>query len=125
MKKVILAITVLLIIITAGILENEFVNRTFDELDGRLTSLENLIKAEDESAVDEVKELTKWWEKRRNYLEMLAFSPDVRAFSVALAETDGSLQCGDFDNSLSKCQSLLVMSNNLRRLLDFNVEDIV
>lgn len=125
MKKVILAITVLLVIITAGILENEFVNKTFDGLDDRLTSLENLIKAEDESAVDEVKELTKWWEKRRNYLEMLAFSPDVRAFSVALAETDGSLQCGDFDNALSKCQSLLVMSYNLRRLLDFNVEDIV
>ncbi len=125
MKKVILAISVLLIIVTAGILENAFVNKTFDGLDERLISLENSIKAEDEGAVEEVQKLTKWWEKRRNYLEMLAYSPDVRAFSVALAETDGSLQCGDFDNALSKCQSLLVMSKNLRRLLDFNVEDIV
>lgn len=125
MKKVILAISVLLVIITAGILENIYVHKTFDGLDERLTTLENSIKAEDEGALDEIHELSKWWEHKRDFLELMAYSPDVRAFSVALAETDGSLQCGDFDNALSKCQSLMIMSKNLRRLLDFNVEDIV
>ena len=49
----------------------------------------------------------------------------MRAFSAALAETEGSLECGDDKNALSKCQSLLTMAENLRDLLDFNAADII
>lgn len=125
MKKVVFAIVLLAIILTAGILENFFVHRTFTQLDDKLAQLEGAIIAQDDVALEQIRSLTDWWEKQRNYLELLAYSPDLRAFSVALAETDGSLQCGDFDNALSKCQSLMIMSKNIHRILDFNVEDIV
>ncbi len=125
MKKVVFAIVLLLVILTAGILENVFVHKTFTTLDNTLINIEESIKQEDENSLDKVKELSKWWEKKRYYLEMLAYSTDLRAFSVALAETDGSLQCGDYNNALSKCQSLIVMSKNIHRLLDFNIEDII
>ena len=49
----------------------------------------------------------------------------MRAFSVALAETEGSLECGDDKNALSKCQSLLTMAGNIHEMLDFNLQDIV
>ena len=45
--------------------------------------------------------------------------------SVALAETEGSLECGDDKNALSKCQSLLTMSRNLKMLLDFSPSDVI
>ncbi len=125
MKKVVFAIVLLLIMLTAGILENVFVHKTFSTLDNTLIDIEESIKQEDDNSLNMVKELTVWWEQKRYYLEMLAYSTDLRAFSVALAETDGSLQCGDYNNALSKCQSLIVMSKNIHRLLDFNVEDII
>ncbi len=125
MKKVIVAFVMLAIILTAGILENYYVTKTFTELDSRLHELESSIKAEDESATEQLEDLTQWWEKRRAYIELFAYSPDVRAFSVALGETAGSLEYGDYANAMSKCHSLIIMADNIKRLLDFNAEDII
>lgn len=125
MKKVVLAILILTVIITGGILEDRYIHKTFDSLDISLKEIEKLIEAEDDKSLDKVVELTMWWEQRRMYMELFAFSPDVRAFSVALAETEGSIRCDDYQNALSKCLSLIVMANNIKKLLDFNAEDII
>ncbi len=125
MKKVVLAILILAVIITGGILEDRYIHKTFDSLDVSLKEIEKLIEAEDDKSLDKVVELTMWWEQRRMYMELFAFSPDVRAFSVALAETEGSIRCDDYQNALSKCLSLIVMANNIKKLLDFNAEDII
>lgn len=125
MKKVVLAILILAVIITGGILEDRYIHKTFDSLDVSLKEIEKLIEAEDDKSLDKMVELTMWWEQRRMYMELFAFSPDVRAFSVALAETEGSIRCDDYQNALSKCLSLIVMANNIKKLLDFNAEDII
>lgn len=126
MKKLVIAIIILSVILTAGILESVYIDKIFEQLDDRLLQLEEYIKIEDEQkSLDATRNMTAWWEKKRNFIEMFAFSPDIRAFSVALGETEGSLECGDFDNAMSKCQSLIVMSKNIHRILDFNAEDII
>lgn len=125
MKKVIVAIVILLVIITAGILENVYVDKVFSSLDGRLEKAEALVREESDEALTQVRELIAWWEKQRSYMELFTYSPDLRAFSVALGETEGSLECEDFQNASSKIRSLLVMSSNLHRVLDFNAEDII
>ncbi len=125
MKRFVIALVILAAIITAGVLESVHVERTFGELDRRIAALEDAIKSPTDDALDEVKALSAWWEKRRAELELFTWSPDLRAFSVALAETEGSLECGDDKNALSKCQSLLTMSRNLKMLLDFSPSDII
>lgn len=125
MKKVVLAIVILIIIVTGGILEDFYIHKTFSALDGKLTSLENSIINQSEDCLDKTNEIFEWWEKKRMYMELFAYSPDVRSFSVALAETQGSLECEDYQNALSKCRSLIVMADNIKRLLDFNAEDII
>ncbi len=125
MKRVVFAVIVLVLIITGGVLENYYINRTFDKLDEDLKDLEQSITMQSDDALIKLKDLSQWWEKRRMYIELFAYSPDVRAFSVALGETEGSLRCGDYQNALSKCHSLIVMGKNIRQLLDFNAEDII
>lgn len=125
MKKVVFAIVLLAVIITGGLLENAYITRTFNDLDDMLKSLETHILDEDKSSLEEVREIAKWWEERRTYIELFAYSPDVRSFSVALGETDGSLECEDYQNALSKCRSLMIMANNIKELLDFNARDII
>lgn len=125
MKRFVIALVILALIITAGVLESVHVERTFGELDKRIAALEAAIKSPTDNALDEVKALSSWWEKRRAELELFTWSPDLRAFSVALAETEGSLECGDDKNALSKCQSLLTMSRNLKMLLDFSPSDVI
>ena len=125
MKKDVLAIVILIIIVTGGILEDFYIHKTFSALDEKLTSLENSIINQSEDCLDKTNEIFEWWEKKRMYMELFAYSPDVRSFSVALAETQGSLECEDYQNALSKCRSLIVMADNIKRLLDFNAEDII
>lgn len=125
MKKVVLAIVILIIIVTGGILEDFYIHNTFSALNEKLTSLENSILNQSEDCLDKANEIFEWWEKKRMYMELFAYSPDVRSFSVALAETQGSLECEDYQNALSKCRSLIVMADNIKRLLDFNAEDII
>lgn len=125
MKKVALAIVILIIIVTGGILEDFYIHKTFSALDEKLTSLENSIINQSEDCLDKTNEIFEWWEKKRMYMELFAYSPDVRSFSVALAETQGSLESEDYQNALSKCRSLIVMADNIKRLLDFNAEDII
>lgn len=125
MKKVVLAIVILAVIITGGVLEDLYVHKTFSTLNDKLVNLQNAIKEESDECADMANEISDWWEKKRMYMELFAFSPDVRAFSVALAETQGSIECEDYQNALSKCRSLIVMADNIKRLLDFNAEDII
>lgn len=125
MKRLIVAIVILAAILAGGIAESVYIDRTFGELEDKLYALEASIKDPEDDALDEVKELTKWWEDKRKRIELFSWSPDMRAFSVALAETEGSLECGDDMNALSKCQSLLIMARNIKSILDFNAEDIV
>ena len=125
MKKVILAVVILAVIITAGILENVYVDKLFSGLDYRLAEMEKSIISQDEVATEQIDELISWWQNHRKYAELFVYSPDIRAFSVALGETQGSLECGDYDNALSKIRSLQIMSQNIHDILDFNLSDII
>lgn len=125
MKKIIIALLMLTLIITAGILEHYYIENTFDELDEKLIEIEGEIQKESDKALALTNDLVVWWENKRKVMELFTFSPDLRAFSVALAEQQGSLECGDFNNALSKCVSLLSISKNLHDVLDFNAEDII
>jgi hypothetical protein len=125
MKKVVVALVILAVIITAGVLEHHHIDKTFNTLDEKLYAIENEIHLNSPNALVLTKELSSWWEQQRKHVELFTFSPDIRAFSVALAEQEGSLECGDFDNAMSKCQSLISMSKNIHQILDFNVEDVI
>lgn len=125
MKKVVIALVVLAVILTAGILESFYIDDVFDELDARLNALEQAIHDENDISLDLTRDLETWWESKRKYMELFTFSPDMRAFSVAVAEIEGSLEADDYQNAMSKCQSLITMSRNMHLILDFNVEDII
>lgn len=125
MKKVIVALTILAVIIVAGILEAVYIDKTFDDINDTLDELNAMIENHDENALETAIQFETWWQKKRRYIELFAYSPDLRAFSVAIAETKGSIECGDFDNALSKCESLRVMASNIHDVLDFNGADII
>ncbi len=125
MKKLVIAIVILSAILAAGIWETIYVHKVFTELDERLAYVETYTSSGSPDALHEIRELTAWWEEKRSKLEMFTFSPDIRAFSVALAETEGSLEIGDYENAQSKLQSLFTMSSNIHKVIDFNVEDII
>ncbi|MEG1663145.1 MAG: DUF4363 family protein [Clostridia bacterium] len=125
MKKVVVAISVLLIILVAGILESVYIHKTFTALDGMLKDAEASVSVSADDSLQKIEDITVWWNGKKKYMELFTYSPDLRAFSAALGEAEGSLKCGDFKNAMSKCASLIVMADNIHQLLDFNIEDII
>ncbi|MBQ3755442.1 MAG: DUF4363 family protein [Clostridia bacterium] len=125
MKKVVVAIIILAAIIVAGILEAVYIDNIFGELNGDLDAITEQVKNNDEKSLESINALIEWWEKKRSYIELFAYSPDLRSFSIALAEAKGSIECGDFENALSKCESLKTMAANIHKVLDFNGLDII
>ena len=125
MKKVVIALTILAAILVCGILEAVYIDRTFDKVENSLDNITAQVEVKDETALAAITEFGDWWEKTRAKIELFAYAQDLRAFSIALAETKGSIECGDFDNALSKCESLKAMAQNIHNLLDFNGADII
>ena len=125
MKKVIVALVILTIIVVTGILEAVFIDKIFDKLGADIDTLTTQVAIKDEASIDTLNNMTDWWEKKRARIELFAYSPDLRSFSIALAETKGSIESGDFENALSKCESLKALATNIHRVLDFNGLDII
>ncbi len=125
MKKLIIAIIILAVILTAGILETIYIDKLFEELDERLISLENAIATQDDNSLDLAHDTMIWWSKKRRSVELYTYSPDIRAFSSALSETEGYIMAKDYKSALSRCHSLIEMSKNIHQILDFNAEDVI
>lgn len=126
MKRFIVAMVVLAILITAGVLENLHVKKTFNEFDAKLAEINILVKDDDASAaLEKTKALASWWQKEKDELECFAYSPDLRVISSNLGEIVGSLECEDTKNAMSKVESLKIISKNTRSILDFNLRDII
>ncbi len=125
MKKVIAAILILSIILAAGILEAVYIDKVFGDLNDDLQSLSAMLKKEDPASLIALDDITARWEKKHKFIELFAYSQDLRAFSIAIGETRGSIEKGDFDNAVSKCESLIVMADNIHNVLDFNVSDVI
>ena len=60
MKKVVVAIVILAVIVTAGILESVYVTRVFKEVDGKLADIESSIRLESEDALQKTRALISW-----------------------------------------------------------------
>ncbi|MGN1096283.1 MAG: hypothetical protein ACI4QU_00365 [Christensenellales bacterium] len=126
MYKTIIAVIVLALIITGGILDNANVNKVFDEFDARLNDLRTLVEEENKpDSIKLLKETDEWWSVQKSKMEFYSYSQDLRLISSCLGETLGSLECDDFENALSKVESLLSISANTRNLLGVRIENIV
>lgn len=125
MKKIIIFSIILIIIIGAGIWENIFIKDTFSEFNERMLEIGEYIENDDsQSALVKTQELTVWWKKKLNVIEVVAYSPDIRLVSVTLAELEGSLKINDIANSQSKHTSILALALNIENILDFNLKDV-
>ena len=126
MSKTIIAIVILALLITGGILDNMNVDKVFDQFDEKLNSLKTLVEAENkEESIKQLKETTAWWDDKKTKMEFYSYSQDLRLISSCLGETLGSLECEDFQNALSTVEALSTISANTRDILGVRIENIV
>ncbi|MEG1612842.1 MAG: DUF4363 family protein [Clostridia bacterium] len=125
MRKAVLLILILAIIVSAGVSEHYFIHRTFDSFNLQLQEIDSLIdKNKSSEALEKVRILQKWWDKKRKIIDGISFSPDSRQVNVVIGEIEGSLDTDDMQNAESKIDSLFELIKNIRDILDFDFADI-
>jgi hypothetical protein len=126
MKKLIIICVLLAIILGAGIFEHYYIEKTFTEFNKRLDGIATSIEDEDvDSAMKQTKELKEWWDKKRELIESVSYTPDIRTINVIIGEIEGSLGFDDLENAESKVVSLYGVIRNVKEILDFDGADIL
>ena len=126
MKKAIFAITVLALIIAAGIGEQVFIHRLFDELHQRSTRIVELLQQEDMPAAhDQTVQLQQWWEHKKHALEAIVSHNDTKEVALRIAELEGYIAIDDIKSSYATATMLVENSTNIPHLLGFSWDTVV
>ncbi|MDD7570633.1 MAG: DUF4363 family protein [Faecalibacterium sp.] len=122
MKKLIVVICILVLILAFGIYDHVRVKNVFDELTFRINELDRLVdEKKTAEALDACTALIEWWEKERIYVEMFDYSTEMRQIPVTLGEIEGSLEVDDLQNASSKTASTIILIENVRKTVSFDL----
>ncbi len=103
MKKLILIVSILLIIVVAGTIEQIHICKTLDELEQRADEIYSLLTAGNYSdALQSTYELSSWWESERDQLEFLCPNTDIKEIYREIGELIGSQFAQMYDDSITR-----------------------
>lgn len=126
MKKAVLAIAIVVVLITCGIVEQVFVHRTLDELEVRADNIYQSLQAKEyATALKATHEMQVWWYDRRDWLEFLCPNNDIKEIVREMSELEGSQLAMMYDDSVTRANVLIHMARNSRNLLDYKWKNVL
>ena len=123
MKKLILAVIILAIILSAGLAEQIYLNKIFDELDSKVENIISIAKS-GESAYAQTEELSKWWGQKHKLPEALVNHNEINEITLLVAELQGYSKADMAPDFLACAVRLKETAIHIRHLLDYRPEHI-
>lgn len=125
MKKLIFVIVCLVLIVTFGILEQNYVNNTLTELINKVTDISLLLENEKVSLAEkEILDTMQWWYLKRDFLEFMCPNNDLKDIAKELGELYGATKINAEDDPLIRCQVIIEMTKNSKDLLAFKWKNV-
>ena len=93
--KITITVIVCALIIAGSVVEYVYVNRAFDELETRLDK----VMEYEEYPLEEVEELTEWWDQTSEWLEISVPVIQLNEITVTLSELCGAVEAEDYDTA--------------------------
>lgn len=124
MKKLIFAIAGLMLIITAGVLEQIYIQKSYATMRDEAMELREKIVKKDDSALEAARELKNNWLKNRELME--AFTPhnETKEIVLRLAELEGYILTEDDKSATATIEIIIEIFENIPHLLGFHWEHI-
>jgi len=107
--KITITVIVCALIIAGSVVEYVYVNRAFDELETRLDK----VMEYEEYPLEEVEELTKWWDKTSEWLEISIPVIQLNEITVTLSELCGAVEAEDYDTASALLTRIKAYSENI------------
>lgn len=121
--KLAIAIVILVLLFTSGVLEEIYLKNVFKELSARV---EEIMRTGDENYdYRAVVELDEWWKKKHSTLEL--FLPHVQLTEVeaTIGELKGAVAAGDYESAAALLNRILNSSNALEEMFGFRLGNIM
>ena len=93
--KLTLVILACMILIGGSIAETVYIDKTFDAFEKKVEPL----LCQEEYSFEEVNELSKWWAKKSETLEIFISVLQLNAITVTLGELEGAVRKEDYDSA--------------------------
>ena len=124
MKRLILAISVMLFIIAIGVFEQIYITRLYDATQARAERVMEKIEEEVTSALPDAVALKEYWLKKRSFLEAITPHNESKEMVLRMAELIGYIQAEDDKSATATVAIILEMCENTPHILGFHFEHL-
>jgi len=124
MKRLILALTVLLVIVGFGVFEQIYIVRLYRSTEAQAESVRQSIEEDVSSALDGALALKESWLKKRSFLEAVTPHNETKEMVLRIAELIGYIEAKDDKSATATIYIILEMCKNTPHILAFHWEHI-
>ena len=124
MKRLILAIAVVLLIIALGIFEQIYIDKLYTATTAQAEKVKSEIEKDIADALPAALELKKSWLKKRSFLEAITPHNETKEMVLRIAELIGYIEAKDDKSALATVEIILEMCDNTPHILSFHFEHI-
>lgn len=124
MRRMIFAVTVVLLILGVGIFEQIYIQRLYRETKAEAENVKTLIEEDVAAALPAAINLKENWLKKRSFLEGVTPHNETKEMVLRLAELIGYIEAKDDKSALATVEIILEMCANTPHILGFHWEHI-
>lgn len=119
--KLSIVIIAIVLILGGSIIENIYINKTFDEFENKLSHL----MQQEEYDFGEIKAVSDWWDKKSDYLEIAISVVLLNEITVTLGELKGAVQNEDYDSASALLDRIYCYSVGIKDMYKLEIENIL
>ena len=124
MKRLLFALSVMLLIIMLGIFEQIYISRLYEETKARAELVGAKIEEDVTSALPDALALKEFWLKKRSFLEAVTPHNESKEMVLRMAELIGYIQAEDDKSATATAAIILEMCENTPHILGFHFEHL-
>lgn len=124
MRRLFLAVSVLLLILAAGICEQIFIVKIYDEMENNAKTVKTAVQEDVETALPSALTLQKRWLENRSFLEAVTPHNETKEMVIRIAELIGYIEAKDEKSATATASIIVEACNNTPHILGFHWEHI-
>ena len=124
MKRLILAIAVVVLIVGFGIFEQIYIDRLYEATEAQAATVKREIERGVEGALPAAMRLKEQWLEKRSFLEAITPHNETKEMILRIAELIGYIEAKDDKSATATAAIILEMCDNTPHILSFHFEHI-
>ena len=124
MRRLILALSVFLLILAAGIAEQITIVHIYDDMLSQAETVKEEVETDVSSAIPSAEKLKEQWLKSRSFLEAVTPHNETKEMILRIAELIGYIEAKDDKSAKATIEIVIEMCENTPHILAFHWEHV-